>query len=97
MLSFCEFLVGSDLGAVCGNRPVGKCIACGLTVCKIHSTLIDGKIFCIDCGKSFGKEKPPSTGIIPQNTPPEPGEVTGLTDFETDRIIFTEFTEFEED
>jgi len=57
MYQFCEAPVGME-GRVCGNRPQGRCYACGRFVCRVHSLVEEGKLYCLDCSPANKKENP---------------------------------------
>jgi|GEM_PF-4641426 len=89
--------MGLDAGTVCGNRPIGRCIACGLSVCRVHANFTGGRVFCLNCPGS-PEEQPPSEEIEGAFTPAREDPVDGLASsddllsdtFEGDEVSLSE-------
>ncbi|MFH0802601.1 MAG: hypothetical protein V2A78_09510 [bacterium] len=73
--------MGLDAGTVCGNRPIGRCIACGLSVCRVHATFTGNRVFCLNCTGN-AEEAPPSEEIEDAFAPPQEDPVDGLASSE---------------
>ncbi|MCL5035854.1 MAG: hypothetical protein M1269_01940 [Chloroflexi bacterium] len=89
MLSYCEVMAGADWSSMCGARPIGSCIACGLMVCRSHSEVINDRIFCIDCAQVLDRDRFKTTarsGQAKYGTSQEPG----TSNSEIDSVILSE-------
>ena len=89
MLSYCEVMAGADRGSICGARPIGGCIACGLMVCRVHSEIINDRIFCIDCAQVLDRERFKTTAKSGQAVYGE-SQAPGISDSEIDSVILSE-------
>lgn len=89
--------MGLDAGTVCGNRPIGRCVACGLSVCRVHAAYAEGRVFCLTCS---GNTAEPTIPVpMDESPPPLPEDpVDGLVyseappdeDYDKDEFLFTE-------
>jgi hypothetical protein len=89
MSSFCEAKVGVRSNNICGAPPVGRCLSCGLTICKTHSHLLDFKVFCEDCVQI----RSGGAALNLQDVSPD-SESSYEGDFETDQVILFKGEDF---
>ena len=89
--------MGLDAGTVCGYRPIGRCVACGLSVCRVHAIVTGDRIFCPNC-QVIAEEPAPSGESDPTFVPVLDDPVDGLVsseeplngDFDRDEVFLTE-------
>lgn len=97
IINFCQVFMGLDASTVCGHQPIGRCAACGLSVCRVHAAVTGSRVFCLNC-QVIAEEPPPSGEIDASFVPVLDDPVDGLVSseepnngaFERDEVFLTE-------